>query len=132
MTDLAEKLLASTPLHVALVAIVLLVLGTGPVGRKLTGLLERKAPTSSWQRLSGVGIVNRLEEDKAPFPRPWEKWVDERIEHKARGLLQTLNSHMELTEEKLGKVEAMDDRLHDLQASLARIEGMLDRRTRPR
>lgn len=133
MTEILNSLLKSTPLQLALIAIIGLVLViAGPAGRKLARALERHKTMTTSTKIDGTDIVALIEDGKSPLPRQWATWVDERIEHKLRNVLGTVNLHMEITEQKLAGLAPIDLKLDDVQQRLARIEGMLDRRSQPR
>lgn len=136
--DLVEAMLKSEPLKLALIAIVLLALGLTPLGRKVgrtvDRALERKAAVNAASNpsMTGSGLILMIEDAKAPVPRHWVSYVDERIDHKVRNLVQSMNGHMEFTEKRLDQIKDVDAKLDGLQVAVARIEGALERRNRPR
>lgn len=135
MEEILKMMLNTPPIVLALVAIVLLVFVLlTPYGKRALRALKVSvaAQAASNPNMTGSGLVLMLEDAKAPVPRHWATYVDERIDHKMRNLVQSVNSHMEMTEEKLAPITGMDEKLDDLRVIVARIEGMMDRRHKTR
>lgn len=102
MVELLKFLLSQDPLKLSLVCSILALGGfSGYKGFK---------HFHKGNKITGIQIVNRIEEGEAPFPRHWSKYIDDRINHRI------VNSPV--------FVQAMN-KINNLEVQISEVKGIL-------
>lgn len=128
MEQLIEKLLASTPHQLALIAIILLIATSGPVKRKVNSYLGR--PSAKVEHIDGHAIVRLIEVSKVRMPENWEGWVKEVVDHKNKTVSGAIMLLKDSTALRLDKqdvaITVIDNKQDEAMRMLGKIEGILE------